>query len=805
MLISNMSTKIRMLFYLAAFAFFSIGAANASGTQRITLVDKGKPSAVIVIAKDAVRSAQFAASELQYHIRKITGADIPIVTEDTEVIGTRVLVGESKYTRELGIRNSDFKPMEYLISFRSDALILVGRDKEDRGVLDYNNPDTFPADFDEQGTCYAVYDFLERYCGVRWHLPTEFGLTCKPQKTLKIKGKDIRRTSAVVFRSTTPLSSPAKLWGDTVDPPANPELVSKRDDALWWRRYRMGGYVFSANHSLYGYYDRFLKQHPDWFAQGYDGIPPQMCYTNPEFIKQVVQDARDYFDGKGALPGSRAEGDYFPLVPMDGAGWCKCANCQAELKKCKDGSVSDYIFGFINKVAREVKKTHPNKHISALAYADYVLPPSTLKLDPHVSLMICMDFRVNVVNTKADQLMMDTFRSWVEESPDRERYLWLYFCWPAAGAWAEQYRCFPGFFAHSIVRYMNAYNKAGIRGITLQPSFINNAHRSPLLDQLEWYLVWRMADDPSLDGNKLIDRFFKEYYGSAAKPMQRLYEQIEDIYCNSKNYPAEFNTLPVSWQTEEIAWKYLGTAERMSEMGKLMAQAKKTAITEQEKQRVALFEEGIWQYMVKGRQLYLERLAQKETTVQKCRVTKSSVRAAGDPAKVNWSEAGVLSNWLTLNGKPIDRKIEGRMIHDGEYLYIRLQELMDTSKLVFTDNNVYREDDWEIWFAKERELPFRHMGVNMKGFHLDLAFGESGHKWDSGAVVVSDIKASSWTVDIAIPLSQLIPGGVKPGDKFYTNIIRGAPYVEVNKAICWIPTFGKFHEPSRFGEIVLSE
>ncbi len=37
----------------------------------------------------------------------------------------------------------------------------------------------------------------------------------------------------------------------------------------------------------------FEGRHADWFAQGYEGTPPQMCYTNPGLIQQVAQDARD--------------------------------------------------------------------------------------------------------------------------------------------------------------------------------------------------------------------------------------------------------------------------------------------------------------------------------------------------------------------------------------------------------------------------------------------------------------------------------------------------------------------------------
>jgi hypothetical protein len=53
------------------------------------------------------------------------------------------------------------------IRFTHEALALVGHDKDDRGIVQYDQTpdqqalDTWPGIWDEQGTMYAVYDFLE--------------------------------------------------------------------------------------------------------------------------------------------------------------------------------------------------------------------------------------------------------------------------------------------------------------------------------------------------------------------------------------------------------------------------------------------------------------------------------------------------------------------------------------------------------------------------------------------------------------------------------------------------------------------
>ena len=198
----------------------------------------GKPAASIVLADTPTRAAQFAAAELQYHVEKITGAVLHILTNAAGVTGVCVFVGESGATRALGLKNEGFSPQEYLISFRKEGLILMGRDKEDRGKLNYAKPQTFPDGFDDQGTCYAVYDFLERYCGVRWYLPTDLGLVYTPAKTLVVGGPDVRRQPFMWHRlMSSEMRIPADLCGDTVEGEKQP-LLDRREALLWSRRNR---------------------------------------------------------------------------------------------------------------------------------------------------------------------------------------------------------------------------------------------------------------------------------------------------------------------------------------------------------------------------------------------------------------------------------------------------------------------------------------------------------------------------------------------------------------------------------------
>jgi len=1003
-----------------------LAAASVGHAAAFPLTRNGKPAATIVIAAKPTVAARFAAAELQYHVQKITGATLPIVSEDAKVSGPRILVGESAATRTLRLRSRDFKSQEYMIRISGDTLVLIGRDAEalpgesdgpqhvegkfgkalrfdgekavvsvpdcalnddagtleawfwmpaavqtrthgtilridgsapwtyhiiqrdmgtstisyttydgtnghslakanvpegwhhvvgtwdakagkmalfidgescgttsyvkttckgcpmgiggmpgaDRdkvgnpfnGIIDevrvssvvrdpatdaaggpytpdanttalfhFDEADGPPVDsagtaipaqlpglFDERGTVNAAYDFLERFCDVRWYAPGEIGLSCPSKATLAASypptpaadgAFTLRRKPFMVHRWITPTA---------LYMPGPPDRIPTRDVDLWKLRMRIGGQPLWICHSFYGYYDRFLKDHPDWFAQGYSGQPPQMCYTNEGFIKQVIQDANDYFDGKGAKPGATAMGDFFGLVPMDNNSWCKCPECQAELNKAQmgnlqfnNGKASDYVFGFVNKVATEIRKSHPDKWIGALAYSDYAYYPEKVKLQPNVLVQMCLHTR-NWWCPSMEANDRKVLREWRAAEPNRPLYLWLYYCFPALNAKYGDWGYFPGYFAHTVVRQMKMYKDANIRGIFMEHS--GEFDQSYLMDQLEFYVTLKLADNPDLDGNKLIDDFFTRYYGSAAKPMKELYCRIEDTFSNPKCYPVEIQKSPAHHhQTEELAWGSLGTEARMAEFAKLMEQAKAAAKTPIEKQRVAMWEKGQWDYMVAGRKRYVDHSknraqAPPQVTVPKVApavavaptILSGTNSAAGLPRpldRVDWSKALDLGKWGSLGGDPTDRKVASLVAHDDKYLYVQLSEDVAPDKLVSTPA-VWDGDDWELFFAQQRSQSYRQFCVSPAGKIAELAHGEAADDWKSGAAVVSDTATGRWTVRLAFPLDKLIPGGVKPGAKLYANFYRASP--GANNLLAWTPTFaGGFQDTSRLAELTL--
>ena len=69
------------------------------------------------------------------------------------------------------------------------------------------------------------------------------------------------------------------------------------------------------------------------------------------------------------------------------------------------------------------------------------------------------------------------------------------------------------------------------------------------------------------------------------------------------------------------------------------------------------------------------------------------------------------------------------------------------------------------------------------------------------AVIVT--AADHWTLYLRFPLADVAPGGVRPGETLYANIIRSFMIKPYQVAAAWNPTIGSYCEPSRLGKIVL--
>ena len=87
---------------LLALTAFVLCRVPASGADAF-LVRSGKPNAEIVIAENPPRTTRLAAQELQTYLRKISKAQLRIVTDPSGKVPVTVYVGRSAHTDRLGV------------------------------------------------------------------------------------------------------------------------------------------------------------------------------------------------------------------------------------------------------------------------------------------------------------------------------------------------------------------------------------------------------------------------------------------------------------------------------------------------------------------------------------------------------------------------------------------------------------------------------------------------------------------------------------------------------------------------------
>lgn len=124
------------------------------------IVEKSKARAIIVIPTNPTKREIYAANELQFYIKQMSGAILDIIDDSTVNNLNEILIGGPERNKKVAfsITEEDFDiqvpgPEGIMIkTFDEKKLVLAGSSKK-------------PNEF-ERGTVYAIYEFLERFLGV---------------------------------------------------------------------------------------------------------------------------------------------------------------------------------------------------------------------------------------------------------------------------------------------------------------------------------------------------------------------------------------------------------------------------------------------------------------------------------------------------------------------------------------------------------------------------------------------------------------------------------------------------------------
>jgi hypothetical protein len=316
----------RPIFISLFLAPLLLGVAALAKAQ-VCLVSQGEPRAVVVTADGPTKTAAYAAEELVRHLQRATGVGLDVV-EESELppgVSTRVFIGETKAAAENEIDVTRLGREAYVVRSVGNDLFIVGREDDGDPLSRHNS---------HVGTLWGVYDFLENELGVRWLWPGPLGTHVPRTETIQLASIDRTGEPPLLFRelawSRTRrfLDGSAKL--DTRDARLgfDREVLQEYAEALrvFLRRHRMGGMDAKppTGHRFHGWWRRYGREHPEWFALRKDGtrghpdpdaLGVPMCVTNEELQDFIVEQ----WDGESAIM----------LGPVDGPGRCMCDRCRA--------------------------------------------------------------------------------------------------------------------------------------------------------------------------------------------------------------------------------------------------------------------------------------------------------------------------------------------------------------------------------------------------------------------------------------------------------------------------------------------
>ena len=530
------------------------------------LLEDGQARATIVTGTSPSAAEESAAQELQTYLWKIATADeesaakLPIRSEADAPSGRLIYVGRSEAVERLGANIDDLEMAHsFAIQTDGDSLVLCGK-----GDL---------------GTEYAVYTFLERYCGVRWLWPGETGECIPPQRTIEVGPIRDREDPDFTLRvlgsmAPLPVGSPEPLW-------------RKRNKVL-----TVTGYVPGHNWAKLVPPDKYGPTHPEYFAlingtreqdwNAYDGQHGyQLCTTNPEVVQLSIEHVRRVFD-------EHPEVDIYSIDANDGAGWCECANCRAldtgrirtipSSGGAEEGPeerpvVSDRIYTFVNQVAAAVKETHPDRYVLHLAYSDYIEPPERITPLDNVVVQITLNCECHYDRAyKEDQWRL--IREWSQVTPNLMLYEYFNHTWKLQ---------LPRAIAGAVGAAIPYYRQCGARMFSAQASddFGNEG--------LTLYLAAKLLWDTSLDVDELVADYCQQAFAEGAEPMRRYFARLEVLW------DAAVAELGRRWGGNPHIYLTMLTDVTIAELKGYLAHAIELARPDAAKKRVRFLLDG-WQF-----------------------------------------------------------------------------------------------------------------------------------------------------------------------------------------------------------------
>ena len=512
-----------------------IGDLIIDNNQTVNIVERGSSEFNIVEPEEPTAIEHYAAMELQSFLYQSTGATLNIV-KDISYQGSKCFsIGETTIKKtNPKVKTLDLKEDGFVITGIGSSVCICG--------------------MNGRGTLYGVYDFLEKYIGIRFL--TDVATYIPKVSTLPLREINIKEEPAIATR----LFFAESESGDSVKYSAfaarcrymrfNGSSEIYGGDSKWCNEIDTTHNAFKT----YVSWDKYYATHPEWFCypQTWD-----ICYTNgvtedgkldetmqESALKTAIASLKEY------VRKSDPEVEYFMFGHADTGMHCECENC---IKAINKYNFSGVVLRFANIMQDEINKFCDEigrKHISLVLFAYSVSrePPVSLvngeykpideTVIPRKEIKIRMAISWKAGNgngyapmtdEKENPVLVNLFEKWksLVSINGNGFLLWTYetnfYNYLAYDPTYQNYAANTKFF-----KELNAEN------VMMQSTWNGNNIWHSLLNN---YVAAKILWNPDQDVNAIANEFISLYYKEAAEEVKEFIDEWNEnfIRYNTEN------------------------------------------------------------------------------------------------------------------------------------------------------------------------------------------------------------------------------------------------------------------------------
>lgn len=626
---------------LGGWAAAMLTAGAVCGCDRVVTMERGKVE--VVIAADAPKTVRFAADEMTNFLSRVFAAAVPVreLGNREEEIGNReeawkggkvksIILGDNVWARAEGMDVASLAVDGFAIKVTDRAVFIAGADDPTADIAAIIRSGRIDGatgacikHCGQHGTLFGVYEFLERIAGCRFYFAHPLGTVVPRRDRLEIPFGNLRCEPKWTMRNIYLAGDGA--WPDEKDA----DCGRRSPKCLSWLRLRLESQSVVACHGFnyFQFSQRFGKSHPEWFYLARDHATGKlfrdpgsgtsmhhMCYSNDAVWDQLLSDVKAHMTGvKPETIGimrewnSGADGwgpqfryGFLDIDPQDGLRECLCEKCQAayEPKRRPLGWASELLWSKRAEFARKAQAMGCPYRILVSAYGGFTgMPRCDLPTNIVVEVSVPGPWSWGAAATLEEEVAR--VKAWAEKTGNKTR-TWTYPAkhpefMPFPGVPDIAPRAFAGYF-----RRMAPYSEG---------SFCETECERSMLHYLNYYVFAKLAWNPDLDLEALLDEHYRLMFGAGAADMRAFFEMCEDKWIREivgKVKETDLGPQPVLPNRAEMWMRIWGEEAVARAVALVDAAAAKASADRASSARIALMRREILEPLVAARTAAME-------------------------------------------------------------------------------------------------------------------------------------------------------------------------------------------------------